>query len=144
MWCEGLFALPADELLIERVAAGVVHEHGRRIAAGQIPVTPAHQRNQRRRQRHAHLGEPILVSRRALAVELTGEHAVFDQPPESVGQHRFGDVEVLLEVVEPAGATKRLTQDQHRPSVAEHIEAGLDRTTVGSRVRGRARRRDRR
>jgi len=47
---------------------------------------------------------------------------VLDQPAEPVRQHRLGDVEVGLEVVEPPNAVEGVTDDQHCPALADRLE----------------------
>ncbi len=101
---------------------------------GQPLVAPAHQRDERRRQGRAHVGQPVLEPRRALAVQAPLEHAGLDQPLEAVGQDGTGDVEVGAEVVEPAHAAEGVAHDQDRPAVAEDVEAPLDRAGPIGRV----------
>lgn len=133
VWGESLLALPTDELLVKRMAARVVDKHGGGFAPGEISIAPTHQRHQGRRQRHTHLGKPILVARWAFAVELAGKHAVLNQSLQALSENWFGDVEVLLEVVEPTRATERLAQNEHRPAITENAEARLDRALTCAR-----------
>src|SRR4051812_36216227 len=58
---DGGVAVPADERLIERRAARVVHEHGRSLLAGEVLVAPAHEGDERGRQVDALGREPVLV-----------------------------------------------------------------------------------
>jgi hypothetical protein len=57
------------------------------------------------------------------AAQHAGPHEVF-QP---LRQHVAGDAETLLEVVEPGDAEERVSHDQHRPPLADDLEALRDR-----------------
>src|SRR5262245_4268232 len=65
---EGLVALPADEDLVERVAAALVHQDHRWLVAGEVLVAPPHERDERGRQIEAPRGEAVLVTQRPFAV----------------------------------------------------------------------------
>ena len=43
------------------------------------------------------------------------------------GEHVAGDVQVLLQLIEPVSAEEHLTDDEDTPGIAEHIEGARDR-----------------
>src|SRR5687768_8944762 len=59
---DGRVAVPADEGLVEGRAAPLVHEHGRDVAASEVLVAPAHQRDEGGGQVDALRREPVLVA----------------------------------------------------------------------------------
>lgn len=124
---ECLVAVPANKCLVKRFAAGLVHEHGGRLIVVDPLVAPAHQRNQGRRQSSAHRGEPVLVTRRAFAVQTAFKYTGHDQPFQTFGEDRTSDVEVTAEIIEPSDSTKRVAHDQNGPTVTEYVEARLNR-----------------
>ena len=71
--------------------------------------------------------QPVLVARRPVAVEVAGEDTVLDEPLEPVGEDGPSDIEVPPELVEAADPAERVAQDQDGPTVAEDIQARLDR-----------------
>lgn len=76
--------MPAHEGLIKRLTTGFVHENGRWAVVGQPIITPAHERNERRRQRGTLLGEPIFESRRSFAVLALNKHSSVDEPVKAI------------------------------------------------------------
>ncbi len=58
------------------------------------------------------------------------QQAVGDQRVEPGGQDRPGDVEVGLEVGEPAYAEEAVAQDQHRPPLAHELEGPGERAVL--------------
>jgi hypothetical protein len=133
---KGLVAVPANKCLVKRFAACLVHEHGGRLVVVNPFVAPAHQRNQGRRKSSAHRREPILVTRRTLAVQTAFEHTGHDQPFQPFGEYRASDVEGTPEIVEPSDSTKRVAHDQNGPTVTEHVEARLNRArSIGGVLR---------
>ncbi len=106
-----------------------VHEHGRRSAVRKPLVTPAHKRNECRRQRNALSSQPILVTRWTVAIQVASEDIVLDEPLEPFGEHGSSNIEVPPKLVEATNPTKRVSQNQNSPTIAEDIQARLNRAT---------------
>src|SRR5580692_1517155 len=71
----------AQAVLVDGAAAGTVFEDDRRTATrGRVAVAPLHQRDHRRPQVQALLGEAVFVARRVLLIEALFEHALLEQP----------------------------------------------------------------
>ena len=129
----------ADAVLVDRAAAAAVLEQHRRPAGGRgVAVAPLHQRDDRRPQVQALLGQAVLVARRVLLVEAPLEHALLEQPREARLQHVARDAEVGLDLVEAAQAQQHVAHDQQRPALADHLERAGDAARSGSRSRFRA------
>jgi hypothetical protein len=73
----------------------------------------------------------VEVSTRVLGVGPSLEDAVFDQAAEPVGEHRLGDVEVGVEVVETAYSEERVTEDQQRPALADDLQRAGEGAVLG-------------
>ena len=61
------------------------------------------------------------MAQRPVVVGHPLEQALVDQAGEALGEDVAADVEVALEVLEPAGAVVRLAQHERRPPVAEQV-----------------------
>lgn len=115
------------ERLLELGAARRVDERRVGLDVGDEALTPPHQRHQHRRQREAGLGEPVLVPARVLLIRHLHHHVVLDEPAETIGEHRPRDPEVVDELVESAKAAERSSDDEDRPSIADHAQRVFDR-----------------
>ena len=121
-WRERPVARPADEALVDLVAARLVDEHGGwSTGAGEVLVAPPHQGNQDRRELDPHRGELVLVPRRVSAVLAPLEHASVDELAEAVGENRACHSQVAPELIEAAHASKDVAQDKDRPAVADDL-----------------------
>ena len=84
------------------------------------------------------LGEPILVAGRMILIGDGLQYVVVDQLVQPVGEHVAGDLEVGLEVVEPAYAEEGISQDEKGPAVTDYVDRlGDDAVEVIERLSGR-------
>ncbi len=66
------------------------------------------------------------------------EDPVLHEAGQPFGEHRLGYVEVGMEVAEAADAVERVTDDQQRPALADHLQRTSDRSSPGVRSPCRA------
>ena len=92
--------------------------------AGLPALAPLAQRDHRRQQREALVGQPILDLAAILGQRLARQDAVLDQPRETVGQDVARDAELRLELLEMVQAVERRAQDHERPALAHRLERG--------------------
>jgi hypothetical protein len=124
----GFAAVPAHDLWLHVVAACLVVEpHRSALTLVEPLVTPCQHRGDYREQIVAHFGQQVLIPRRVVLIELLGEHARVHQAGKSIGQRIAGDLEGLLELVEPRHPVHAVTQDHQRPRVAEDSDSARDR-----------------
>src|SRR5215467_12249809 len=110
------------------LTARIVHElHGRARRARRPVVTPPQQRGHHRKQCPALLGQPVLIPGRVLAVLTFVQYTGVGEFLEAGGEHTARSPETGLEVVEPAGAAKRIPDDQQRPPLADDVQRPGDR-----------------
>src|ERR1700730_8482191 len=121
---DGLAALraahPGDEL---RSASAVAEPNRRALFRPDPPVAPGGQGHEHGHQVAAGVGERVLVAGRALAVPVTFNDAVVDQRVQTGRQQVSRDLEVVGELVEARQAQVKVSQDERRPPVANHLEA---------------------
>ena len=77
---QSLAAVGAGELLGDGpAAAGVFHQAGWAVLAGEVPVPPVQEPQQRGEQFQPFVGEPVLVAGRPVLIAHPLEHPVLDQ-----------------------------------------------------------------
>jgi hypothetical protein len=114
-------------VLVDRATAATVLEHHRRPSLrGRVTVAPLHQRDDRRPQVEALLGQHVLVTQRPLLVGDPFEHPQLGQPPQTRLEDVARDAEVRAELVEAANAEEHVADDQQRPPLADHLEGAGD------------------
>jgi hypothetical protein len=113
----------ADAVLVDRAAAAAVLEHDRRAGrwAG-VAVAPLHQRDDRRPQVKALVGEAVFVAPGMLLVEAPLEHALVEQARQARVEHVARDPQIGLDLVEAAQAEQHVAHDQQRPALADHLQ----------------------
>lgn len=116
-------------------ALGTVHDH-----VGDVPtafvdhldrwpvgrsvlVSPLAHGRKHRPQVPALGGEAVFVARRMVAVADFPQHIVLKQVGEALVEYVPGDPEALMEVVEAGDAEEGVADDQHRPPLADHLQA---------------------
>lgn len=115
------------------VAAKSVLQHdGPAAHTGEIAIAPLHEAHDHRIEIDTPFGEVVLKARWMFLVQALGEDAVFDKSAQACGEHVAGDVQVLLQLVEPVSAEEHLTDDEDTPGIAEHIEGARDGARVGA------------
>lgn len=82
-------------------------------------------------------GEPVLVARRSLLIFGPVEDSGLHQPLEADLQNVPGDAQLALELVEPAGAQKRLADDQDRPPFSDQLQRASDRAVLVGVIGGK-------
>ena len=104
------------------------------IAAGveQVALGPRLEGEDRGEEVKAGLGEAVLVPVGVGAVAHALEQAVLHQRGEARGEDVTTDAEVALKIAVPVHAEERLSQDQERPAVPEHLERALHSVRVGA------------
>ena len=90
---------------------------GRRIA-----VAPLHQRDDRRPEVQALLGQAVFVAGRALLVEPLLDDALLLQAGQAGLQDVAGDPQMSLELVESPQSQHHVADDQQRPALAHDLE----------------------
>src|SRR6185312_8617581 len=76
------------------------------------------------------LGQLVHVPAGVAGVGRAVEDAALDEAARPIGKDRLGDVEVHLEVVEPADAVERVAHDQERPALSDDLERAGDRAVL--------------
>src|SRR5260221_4386608 len=83
-------------------------------------VAPSHHRDQHGIKFEALPGQPILDRATVAFAARTIEDSVAHQVAQSRAQDVARDSSSILKLVEPMASEKRLTQYQHRPSLADY------------------------
>ncbi len=122
--------------VLNRFAALGVGQDGGSLAVAAMGVAPLHERNQDRGQVSSGIGEPILEALWPFLVPDLLEDALFDESTKSGGQQVRRDADLVSEVAEPVDPSKHGSQDQQRPTVANRVESGQDRVSLGGVSRG--------
>ena len=105
-------------------------QHGRPAVGAGVAVAPLHQRDERRPQVGALLGQAVLVALGALLVAALLEDALVNEAGQAVGEHVARDSQVALEVLEAAHPQKGVADDEHGPAVADRLERACDRADL--------------
>jgi hypothetical protein len=77
------------------------------------------------------------VTQRSLGVDAPLEHALGDEPPETLGEHFAGDPEVALYLVEAGQAHPHVADDERRPGLPGDLERARDIDAAVATVRAR-------
>ena len=106
----------APQLDADALAAVAVAQLHRAAALVEPAVAPLHQRDQRREQIGALLGQPVSLpgALAGLAVVLALEQPLVDELAQPRGGDGLADPDALGELVEPSRAVEGLAQDQER------------------------------
>src|SRR5437762_258292 len=123
-----LAATVTHDRWIEIVAAFVVLEDQRRLAACEPVVAPAQHRDQWPVEILALFRQRILVTLGLILIFATHEDSFRDQPVETIGQDVGRDAELVLKVIEAAYAEERFANDHETPAVADHFKRLCHRT----------------
>ena len=118
---------------VDRGAAAAVEDlDGRAVGVGGPAVAPLHQRDERRLQVEALLGQVVLVAAAlpGLLVVDALEHAVVDELGEPLAEQVARAAERAVEVVEAADAEERLAQHEQGPLLPDDLERALDRAVL--------------
>jgi hypothetical protein len=127
------FAAWADEFRFDCVAAGAVdqfHWHSR--ASRHPAIAPSGHGGHQGIQIKTLFREPILESRRALFVGDAAEDSIKHQFAQAVRQAMRRQLQIMLDRLEPSDAEEHVTEDQHRPAIADHRQRSSYR--AGHRV----------
>jgi hypothetical protein len=87
------------------------------------PVPPPPQGEQDVEQVLPFGGQDVLVAGRPVLVGTGLQDAGGDEAVEPLAEDVAGDAQILGEVVEPPDPEERVTDDQQRPAVAEHLDS---------------------
>ena len=115
-------------VLIQQRAADGVPEHP--AVGGAVAAAPAQQRAHHRPQLAAGLGQLVEVAPAVARVGPSVEDPVLHESAETIGQHGLGNIEMGLEIAEPAYAEEGVADDQQRPALADHLQRARHRAVL--------------
>ena len=105
------------------------HLDRRAVGVGRPAIAPLHQRDERRLQVEALLGQVVLVAAAlpGLLVFDALEHALVDELGQPLAQQVARATQRAVEVVEAADPEERLAQHEQGPLLPHDLERALDR-----------------
>lgn len=82
-----------------------------------------------------HVGQEVLVPGRVVLIELLGQNSGLDEFGEPIRERIPRDAERFLEVIELRHSEKGISEDDHRPYVAEHFGGASKQSMANSTFR---------
>jgi hypothetical protein len=120
-------AVLAGQVGVGDLAAGVVAQNYRwTLRAGEVFVTPAHERDYGGEQVAPSRRQPVFAAVRIARVEDPLEKTRVDKRAQSRGESRSGDLEIPGELPEAPDAEERLAQDEQGPAFADERQGAPD------------------